>query len=166
MLDNNSSSSFSIFWYFGEFCRERPIWGRLGCSWQASDLSMQPPNRFCRQVNVLRKYLPYFGILFPSTSTRQVTLYSCSETKFNPRLHIAPHLSCGGIWNYSTWEEFSDFSSSVMHRNLKFLHMTIVLIGDKCQVWLITFHFSISEKVDSSNFNTFLKLNLWIYINS
>ena len=40
------------------------------------------------------------------------------------KLQISPHLSCGEIWNYSTWGEISDFSTSFMHTNLKFLHMT------------------------------------------
>ena len=30
--------------------------------------------------------------------------------------------SCGEIWNYPTCVEISEFSASVMHRNLKFLH--------------------------------------------
>ena len=40
------------------------------------------------------------------------------------KIYISPHLSCGGIWNYSTCGEISDFSTSVIYRNLKFLHMT------------------------------------------
>ena len=39
------------------------------------------------------------------------------------KYQISPHLSCGEIWNYSTRGEISDFSTSVMHINLKFLHM-------------------------------------------
>ena len=41
------------------------------------------------------------------------------------KLQISPHLSCGKIGNYSECGEISDFSTSVMHINLKFLHMTI-----------------------------------------
>ena len=40
------------------------------------------------------------------------------------KFQMSIHLSCGEIWNYSTCGEISDFSTSVVHRNLKFLHMT------------------------------------------
>ena len=36
-------------------------------------------------------------------------------------------LSCGDIWNNFSCVEISDFSTSVMHKNLKFLHMKFFL---------------------------------------
>ena len=58
------------------------------------------------------------------------------------KLQISPHLSCGEIWNYSASGEISDFSTSVMHINLKFLHMTnfsphisFVIFFYKYEVW-------------------------------
>ena len=40
------------------------------------------------------------------------------------KFHISPHILCGKIWNSSACGEMSNFSTSVMHWNLKFLHMT------------------------------------------
>ena len=40
------------------------------------------------------------------------------------KLQISPHLSCEEIRNYSTYGETSDFATSLVHINLKFLHMT------------------------------------------
>jgi hypothetical protein len=59
------------------------------------------------------------------------------------RFQISPHLTCEEIWNHPTCGEISDFSTSVMYRNLTFLHMTDFFstgtargARDKYQVWV------------------------------
>ena len=37
-------------------------------------------------------------------------------------IHMSPYLSCGEIWNFSTWRELLGISTSAMWRNLKLLH--------------------------------------------
>ena len=61
------------------------------------------------------------------------------------KFHIFPHLLCGKSWNSSACGEISNFSTSVMHWNLKFLHMTDfsppIYRWSRWQIWglVITF---------------------------
>ena len=74
------------------------------------------------------------------------------------KIKISPNLSCGEMWNCCTCEEISEFSTSVMHRNLIFFHMTIfprICMWDLWQIWGML-HFGCKIKVSQTEPAKFL----------